>query len=411
MLRTRLESFTTFLGRQSRNFKTLLARDAIVNFANYMVEPYRTLYLRGLGASVTQVGFVNSLSSITNAITSLPAGLLTDRYDLKRLILIGYTLSLFAPILFLLAGSWELAIVATVWGVIVNRISFPALQVTYIDCMADSDRATGMGFFATVRSVVSSIAPIIAAFVVAYFGGISAAGIRPLYAFTLASTVASVIILWRGLTDVGVARAKDRPSRLSFFTDIFKGERAMWQFFLMESARGFTISMANPFFNIYAVEVKDADPFVLGLMTTSRLLITVLLAFPVGRLSDRMGRKKVVYYFRAFRYATDIGLILAPNPQFLVLVGVFRGVRLISQEVSYRAFIYELVPLEKRGRWIALSALVSGVFGAIATPLGGFLYEHVAPELPFVIVTLFDLFVIMPIFSRIPAKRAASAAQ
>jgi hypothetical protein len=30
---------------------------------------------------------------------------------------------------------------------------------------------------------------------------------------------------------------------------------------------------------------------------------------------------------------------------------------------------------------------------------------------PFVIVTLFDLFVIMPIFSRIPAKRAASAAQ
>jgi MFS family permease len=253
----------------------------------------------------------------------------------------------------------------------VNRISFPALQVTYIDSLTDSDRATGMGFFATVRSVVSSIAPIIAAFVVAYFGGISAAGIRPLYAFTLASTVASVIILWRGLTDIGVARAKDRPSRLSFFTDIFKGERAMWQFFLMEAARGFTISMANPFFNIYAVEVKDADPFVLGLMTTSRLLITVLLAFPVGRLSDRIGRKKVVYYFRAFRYATDIGLILAPNPQFLVLVGVFRGARLIAQEVAYNAFIYELVPLEKRGRWIALSALVSGVFGAIATPLGG----------------------------------------
>jgi MFS family permease len=219
LLRARIESFTAFLARQSRNFKTLLARDAIVNFANYMVEPYRTLYLRGLGASITQVGFVNSLSSITNAIASLPAGLLTDRYDLKRLILIGYVLSLFAPLLFLLAGSWELAIVATVWGVIVNRISFPALQVTYIDCMADSDRATGMGFFATVRSVVSSIAPIVAAFVVAYFGGISAAGIRPLYAFTLASTLLSVGILWRGLTDVGVARVKERPSSLSFFTD------------------------------------------------------------------------------------------------------------------------------------------------------------------------------------------------
>jgi MFS family permease len=111
-----------------------------------------------------------------------------------------------------------------------------------------------------------------------------------------------------------------------------------------------------------------------------------------------------VYYFRIFRYATDIGLILAPNPQFLILVGVFRGIRLVSQDVSYSAFIYELVPLEKRGRWIAISSLLAGFSGAVATPLGGWLYESFAPEALFVFLTLFDLFVIMPLFSRIPEK-------
>jgi MFS family permease len=183
----------------------------------------------------------------------------------------------------------------------------------------------------------------------------------------------------------------------------------MRQFLVMEMMREFTVFMVNPYFFIYAVEVKQADPYILGLMTAGQMLITVLLALPLGKLSDRVGRKRVVYYFRVFRYATDIGLILAPNPQFLILVGVFRGIRLVSQDVSYTAFIFELVPLEKRGRWIAISSLLAGISGALATPLGGLLYETFAPEALFIFLTLFDLLIIMPIFSRIPERQKAEA--
>ena len=393
-----------YLRKQSRNFKALLARDALASFSTSVTEAYQNLYLRVLGATITEIGMVRSLSSIVDAITSLPAGMLTDRYDLKNLILLGLFVGLGPAILFVLARDWQTVIVATVWGVIAARISLPALQVSFIDCMKNSERATGIGFFATVRSAVSVIAPIIAAFVITYFGGITANGIRALYFFPLAVSVISVVVVWKGLMKVEVQRAKERPSSFSFFTDIFKGDKSMRQFLVMEVMREFTVFMVNPFFFIYAVEIKHADPYILGLMTTAQMIITVLLALPLGKLSDRVGRKKVVYYFRIFRYATDIGLILAPNPQFLILVGIFRGIRLVSQDVSYSAFIFELVPLEKRGRWIAISSLLAGFSGAIATPLGGLLYENFAPEALFVFLTLFDLLVIMPIFSRIPEK-------
>ncbi len=394
-----------YLRKQSRNFKTLLLRDALASFSGSVTEAYQNLYLRVLGASITEVGMVRSLSSIVDAITSLPAGMLTDRYNLKKLILFGLFVGLGPSILFVMANDWRMVIAATIGGVIAARLSLPALQVSFIDCMKDSERATGIGFFATVRSIVSAVAPIIAAFVVTYFGGITANGIRSLYLFPLAVCMISIVIVWKGLTQVEVQRARERPSSLSFFTDIFKGDKSMRQFLVMEMMREFTVFMVNPFFFIYAVEAKHADPYILGLMTTAQMLITVFLALPLGRLSDRVGRKKVVYYFRIFRYATDIGLILAPSPQFLVLVGVFRGIRLVSQDVSYSAFIFELVPLEKRGRWIAISSLLAGFSGAIATPLGGFLYESFAPEALFIFLTLFDLLIIMPIFSRIPERR------
>ena len=405
VLSGRVDAFIGFLRKQTRNFKALLLRDVLGNFSISVTGDYENLYIRSLGASVTEVGLVRSVSSLAQAVTSLPAGLMTDRYNLRKLIMAGLALSIIAPLLFLVAGNWQLVTIAVVWSVIVNRISFPALQIAYIDCMEDHARATGMGLFATFRSVVSAVAPIAAAVVVTAFGGISAAGIRPLYLIAFTVATLSLVVIWRGLEDINVERTKEQTSKLGFFTDIFKGEKAMLQFFLIESARMFTVSMANPYFNIYAVEVKGANPYILGLMTVSRMLITVVLALPLGRLSDRIGRKRVVYYTRIFRYATDIGLILAPNPQFLILVGVFRGIRLIAQDVSYQTFIFELVPLQKRGRWIAINSLVGGLFGIVATPLGGYLYENITPELPFIIITLFDLFVIMPLFARIPERR------
>lgn len=408
MFSGRVDAFVDFVRKQTRNFRALLLRDVLGSFSTSVTGDYENLYIRGLGASVTEVGLVRSVSSLAEAATSLPAGLLTDRYNLRRLILVGLALSLVAPLLFLVAGTWQLAIIAVVWSVVVTRISFPALQVAYIDCMEDHARATGMGLFATFRSMVSAVAPLIAAVVVTRFGGIGADGIRPLYLIAFAVAAISLVVIWRGLEDVNVERATERPSTLGFFMDIFKGETAMWQFMALESARQFTVYMANPFFNIYAVEVKHADPYILGWMTVSRMLITVVLALPLGRLSDRIGRKRVVYYFRIFRYATDIGLILAPTPSFLIMVGVFRGIRLVAQDVSYQAFIYELVPLPKRGRWIAVSSLLGGLSGIVATPLGGYLYEHVAPEVPFILLTLFDLCVIMPLFARIPERRVTA---
>jgi MFS family permease len=102
----------------------------------------------------------------------------------------------------------------------------------------------------------------------------------------------------------------------------------------MESMREFVINVVNPYAILYAVLVKGGDAYILGLMSTAELLPMILFAVPLGRLSDRIGRKKTAYLFRPLRYVADIGLILVPNAWMLPMMQSIRGFHIVSQGVS-----------------------------------------------------------------------------
>jgi MFS family permease len=50
--------------------------------------------------------------------------------------------------------------------------------------------------------------------------------------------------------------------------------------------------MVMAFSAVYAHEVKGADALVLGLMATSTAAVSIVLAVPMGRLADRIGRSR-----------------------------------------------------------------------------------------------------------------------
>ena len=72
--------------------------------------------------------------------------------------------------------------------------------------------------------------------------------------------------------------------------------------------------MVFPFATVFAHEFKGADEIVLGAMVTGAALTSVLFGIPLGRLADKVGRKRVLFLIGAALLGLDPGPALGAAP-------------------------------------------------------------------------------------------------
>jgi MFS family permease len=131
--------------------------------------------------------------------------------------------------------------------------------------------------------------------------------------------------------------------------------------------------LSLPFTSLWIVTVKRADPYILGIMGTAGALVSILLQLQAGRLADRIGRKRAFYIFRPFVYLGTLLLVFTPaaRPEYLIVVGILGYIGLAGGGgglggVSFIPFItmnFEMVPKERRGRWLG----ILGFFNILAS--------------------------------------------
>jgi MFS family permease len=69
---------------------------------------------------------------------------------------------------------------------------------------------------------------------------------------------------------------------------------------------------------------------------------------------------------------------------------------------AYGSMTPELVPRDCLGRWRGLIGLFTGLASIPAPIIGGYIWEHLGPEWVFIIPTLIDLLILMPILHSVP---------
>ena len=99
-------------------------------------------------------------------------------------------------------------------------------------------------------------------------------------------------------------------------------------------------------------------------MVTGSALSSIVFAIPLGRLADRIGRKKVLFITIPLFLLSNLILISAPGSTFLVLAGILQGFYYIGAPIA-GAIERELVPAEYMGRWIGINRFSKMIFSAI----------------------------------------------
>jgi len=397
-----LAGLKEFVEGQSNNYRVLLVRDIVASFMMQLVSNFSNLYITALGASPLQLSSIRAFGSGVSAFVSMPAGWLSDVYSLKKIMVLGMLVQIVSVAFYAFAQDWTWIYVAIIFATITMTLVFRIGNIIVANSLADSNRATGYGIRTTIMQFFSIFSPTIGGLLVHFFGGISVEGIRPLYYIQLAGYSLVTIYVSLKLTDVETVDKVDTREFLGHYREMLQSGTRLKLFAFLQALGSITWGMSMPFPFVYAADYKGANSLLIGYMGTAFVLVSMLLAIPMGSLADSRGRKFTIYLTRPFFYLSYLLLVLAPKGSWWMLLMAWgcRGVMMSSR--AWMTMSMEMVPKPYRGRWTGFSSLLQNLVRVPAMLLGGYIYESINPALVFLIPIAVDALIRIPLLRYIP---------
>ncbi|MFC1861358.1 MFS transporter, partial [Chloroflexota bacterium] len=397
-----------FLGRQKRDWKITVARTSLFRFVYQMVIPYQSIYTIALGASATQLGIVNSAGMGIAGILSPLNGWLIDRIGIKMIFLVGIGFLIISYLTYGLAQSWPIIIFAMAVFYLGDTTSIHSCATVCANSLASEDRATGMAFCETLAAgLLGIVGPLLGAFLVTTFGGVNVSGIRPLFFISFLVTIGTFFLI---LTQLSSRRwgslGTDSSGFLGDLAQVFQQGHNLKRWLVISTLSGIPMGMVLPFSQVFAHEVKGAEEYVLGAMVTGMAMTSLLLGIPIGRLADKIGRKRVLYLTSFLVWISSLLLIWAPRPEFLIASSFLLGFFHIGGPVS-GAMGFELVPPEHMGRWLGIIRFFRLIFAAGTAYLAGVIWDNIGPQYVFLTAIALDLFIRIPLLIGMPETLAS----
>lgn len=393
-----------FVKRQDYDWKITAVRSSLSMFFYQMVFPYISVYILSLGATATQLGIVNSLGMGLAGLIGPFVGWIIDSYGVKRVYLVGIGLLAASYLAYGIAQSWHIAIFAVLAYWLGNTASGISCSVICGNTLASKDRATGMSLCETVAAGLLGIAaPMLGAFLVRRFGGVNVSGIRPVFFVCLGGTLATFFLIFGKLSNRkwGVRGATGPRAFWHGLAKVLKGRPRLRRWIVVTSLNFLPMGMVLPFTQPFAHLVKGADEFILGAMVTGFAVTPLVFGVFIGRLADKIGRKRVLYFTTPLFWISSLLLIYAPSGGVLILAGILQGFYFVSSVVA-GAMTFELMSPEQMGKWLGILRFFRMSLAACAAYVAGAIWDNIGPQYVFLTVIGLDLLVKMPLLISMP---------
>jgi MFS family permease len=396
---------------------------AFYNWSLSLVLQYVDLFAAALGVNPALLGLFNGIGQFLASIASLLFGWFADFYGVKKSLIVALILSIGAFGLYYLAVYWWMILVSIVIFGIARFTIVPFADMIFVGTTEMRCRAKAIGFARTFWAILNSFAPIVAASIVATFGGINVEGIRPLFAVSLFLNIPALVMValllrfhmpWLKKKNTAEQRLDNARSKLRGFVRDFKemlDDKRLRRWLIINAVRRVSITLSIPFIPLWMVNVKGADPNILGKLGFLGIISWAMLATLAGMLADRIGRKKTFLLLDPFLYIGTFLLILAPKPEYLLLVGLLGAFGLhVGTEgtgiggvgfLPLMVLSWEIVPEEKRGKWHGITSLTS-ILNLFSSALAGLMWQQGLMIQLLILPVILEVCFMMPLLIKTP---------
>ena len=339
-----------------------------------------------LGVGVAFIGLIEGLGDSAATILKLVSGWASDRLGRRKgLTTLGYILSTVAKPFLLLASSGGVALAIRFFERSGKGIRTSPRDALVADSSTPETMGRGFGFHRALDTfgAVGGIAIAAAIIYVTQGWGLtlSLSTFRWLVIIGVIPAVLSVLVIIFFVHEArtsrpeggeaGVAAAGGFDRRFKIFLAI------MVLFTLGNSADVFLVLRASDI---------GLSPLHILLMLIPLNLVYAGTSYPFGRLSDRIGRKRIIIAGWSMYVLTYLGFALAsptwPVVSVLLLFALY-GVYYGAAEGVTRAFVADMVPVERRGTAYGLYHGLIGLSLLLASVIAGVLWQAIDPAAPF----------------------------
>lgn len=358
-----------YRGILNRDLKLLALSDFVGAFGDGLYLYFLPLYITALEAGPVEVGMVYSASFFVAAFTPLIGGFLADKYDRKKVMLLGLLIFMPVPLIFSVAEHWsQLLVGAVLYGF---WISGPAYSA-YVATSAKKDKITSTFTLVGAAWWMGYIfSPVLGGYLSTIVGMKWVARL----AFTLYVLSASVLLFMS--SQHAIPQSSEPTSSSSAKTK----RMVVWS--LLFSAIMIATFLARPFIPQFLQDAYSLNQFQIGVFGSVTFLGSALLGIYLGRIGDKWSKASAISISVILCCISFVVLTLCNNFLTLALASFLVGCS-YATPMLMNAIVGSFAPEVSRGRWLSVPQSAS-MFAAFFAPyVGGMLYS-VSPYNPFLV--------------------------
>lgn len=346
----------------------------LTDISSEMVYPLIPLFLTSrLGASPAIVGIIEGVAESLASILKVFSGYISDKAGKRKpLAIAGYASSTIGKVFLYIATSWGWVFLGRTGDRFGKGIRTAPRDALIAETVDNDKMGRAYGLHRALDTLGATSGVILAYyFLTSYKGDYTA-----VFMYSLIPAFLGVFVLFFARESVV---KKPLSKRLSFSWKHLDKKLKMFLIVILIFALG---NSSNQFLLLRAKNIgfNDADVILLYLVYN---IVYMLFAYPMGRLSDKIGRKKLLiigYFFYGIVYMGFA--ILSVKSAMWILFAVY-GLYIALTEGVEKALVAEIAPEHLKGTLIGLHATFTGIGLLPASFLAGVLWDQIGVAAPF----------------------------
>ncbi|MPM82377.1 hypothetical protein SDC9_129438 [bioreactor metagenome] len=355
------------------------------DISSEMAYPLIPLYLTSaFGATPVLIGIIEGIAESLASLLKVFSGHLTDKYNKKKSVaFVGYAAGLIYKIGLVLSASWAGVLIGRIVDRVGKGIRTAPRDVLVAESTEKGNLGKSFGIHKAMDMAGSAAGILMSFFLITHLGD----GVHQYKEIFLFSGVFSII----GLIILLFVKEKKQvhtiqSNRITFIKDLKKMDHNL-KFYLLITLIFTLGNSSNSFILLRAKNIGFKDNYVILLYFIYNITAAIF-AIPFGKLSDKIGRKKVLilgYLSFSLVYA---GFAFSNSKALLIAVFVLYGFYTALITGAERAMIVEISPPELKGTFLGLHATIVGIALLPASIIAGVLWHSFGPSAPFILGAL-----------------------
>lgn len=353
----------------------------LTDISSEMVYPLIPLYLATLGTQPAILGLIEGFAESSASILKVFSGTLSDRARRRKpLAILGYSGSTIGKLLLYLSQNWGLVFAGRMVDRIGKGLRVAPRDALIADCTTPGRRGRAFGLHRSMDTIGAVLGVVIAIYLTSQLGSnLTPSEFQQIFLLSLIPALLGVSILFLARED------KIEPCSAIQYRITLKNLTPKLRHFLIVITFFALGNSSNGFLLLRMKNIGWTTISVLFLYFVYNLTYS-LFAYPAGRLSDKIGRKRflVIGYglyggvYLGFAFIKPESVSVIPYILFAIY-----GLYSALTEGQEKALVADLAPEEHRASFIGLHATLTSIGLLPASLIAGGLWSLFGPRAPF----------------------------